>query len=81
VRLSGAALLAVGLAALGLREASAEPERRLETALRLLNEAREELRGAHGGGEHREQALGFTVRAIGQLEQAVDREEHHEHRR
>ena len=79
VRLVGAGLMAVVLAGLGLQhEASAEPERRLQTAARLLKEAREELRSAHGGGDHREQALDFTVRAIRQVEQAMEREDRHD---
>jgi hypothetical protein len=80
VRFGGAALLAIVLAGLGRHEAAAEPERRLETALRLLNEAREELRGVHGGGDHREQALEFTVKAARQVEQAMERENHRERR-
>jgi hypothetical protein len=72
-KLAGIALVTVALGGLGLRAASAEPERRLESALRHLNEAREELRRAHGeAGGHREQALDFTVRAIRQVEQAID---------
>lgn len=81
-KLAGVALVTVAFGGLGLRAASAEPERRMESALRHLNEAREELRLAHGEAEgHREQALDFTVRAIRQVEQAIDLDNRHRERR
>ena len=81
-KLAGVALVGVTLGGLGLRAASAEPAPRMESALRHLNEAREELRMAHSAaGEHREQALDFTVRAIRQVEQAIDLVNRHRERR
>ena len=81
-KVAGVALVTVALGGLGLRAASAEPQPRMESALRHLNEAREELRLAHGeAGGHREQALDFTVRAIRQVEQAIDLESRHRERR
>jgi hypothetical protein len=75
--LVGAALLALTVTGLELGVASAQPERRLERALRLLQDAREELREVRGDkGGHREQALDFTVRAIRQVEQGIDFERH-----
>jgi hypothetical protein len=81
-KVAGVALVTVGLGGLGLRAASAEAPPRMESALRHLNEAREELRSARGeAGGHREQALDFTVRAIRQVEQAIDLDNRHrEHR-
>lgn len=81
-KLTGVALVTLALGGLGLRAASAEPPPRMESALRHLNEAREELRLARGDADgHREQALDFTVRAIRQVEQAIDLESRHrEHR-
>jgi hypothetical protein len=84
-RFVGVALLVVVLGGLGLGVASAEPQRRMEAALRHLKEAREELREADGEkGGHREQALDFTVRAIRQVEEGIEfanRRERHEERR
>lgn len=82
-KIAGVALVTVALGGLGLRAASAEPPPRMESALRHLNEAREELRLARGeAGGHREQALDFTVRAIRQVEQAIDLEDNrHRERR
>jgi hypothetical protein len=81
-KLAGVVLVTVALGGLGLRAASAEPQPRMESALRHLNEAREELRLAHGdAGGHREQALDFTVRAIRQVEEGIQAESRHrEHR-
>ena len=85
-RLLGVAVVTVALAGLGLRAASAEPQPRMESALRHLKEAREELRsaGADKGG-HREQALDFVARAIRQVEEGIafdnrrdDRRERHD---
>jgi len=74
-KLAGAGLIALTLSGLEPRVASAEPERRLETALRFLQNAREELRDVRGDkGGHREQALDFTVRAIRQVEEAINSE-------
>jgi hypothetical protein len=74
-KLAGVGLVLVALGGVGLRAASAAPDRRMESALRHLQEAREELRSARGNaGGHREQALDFTVRAIRQVEQAIDLE-------
>jgi hypothetical protein len=81
----GVALLAVVLGGLGVGVASAEPQRRMEAALRHLREAREELREASADkGGHREQALDFVTRAIRQVEEGIefaDRRERHEERR
>jgi hypothetical protein len=80
-KLAGAGLLALTLSGLELPVASAQPERRMETALRLLQDAREELRGIRDDrGGHREQALDFTVRAIRQVEEAIDLARHHDDR-
>jgi len=79
-KLAGAGLLALALSGLEL-PASAQPERRMERALRLLQDAREELREVRGDkGGHREQALDFTVRAIRQVEEGIDFERHHDDR-
>ena len=69
----GVGLLAVVLGGLGVGVASAEPQPRMESALRHLKEAREELRTASADkGGHREQALDFTVRAIRQVEEGIE---------
>jgi hypothetical protein len=55
-----------------LRPASAEPQPRMESALRHLREAREELQSASADkGGHREHALDFTTRAIRQVEEGI----------
>jgi hypothetical protein len=80
-KLVGAGLLALALSGLGLREVSAEPDRRLQSALRHLQDAREDLRNVRRDpGGHGEQALDFTVRAMRQVEEAIRLERPHEHR-
>ena len=80
-KLIGAGLLALALSGLGLRELSAEPDRRLQSALRHLQDAREELRSVrHDRTGHSEQALDFTVRAMRQVEEAIRLDRPHEHR-
>jgi hypothetical protein len=65
-------LLGVTLGSGRLPMASAEPQPRLEAALRHLHEAREELRGAaEARGGHREKALEWTERAIDQVEEGI----------
>jgi hypothetical protein len=77
----GIGLVTVALGGLGLRAASAEPRPSMESALRHLKEAREELRGASADkGGHREQALDFTVRAIRQLEEGIEFDHRHRER-
>jgi hypothetical protein len=77
-KLAGIALVTVALGGLGLRVASAEPQRRMESALRHLQEAREELREASADkGGHREQALEFTVKAIRQVEEGIEFDNRH----
>lgn len=86
-KLAGSALVMVALGGLGLRAASAEPQPRMESALRHLQEAREELRRASADkGGHREQAIEFTVKAIRQVEEGIQfdnrhREPHEPHER
>ena len=66
--------------------ASAEPQPRMEGALRHLEEAREDLREVRGSkGGHRERALELTGEAIRQVKQGIifanrrDRDDRHDH--
>jgi hypothetical protein len=64
-----------------LRLASAD-QPRMESALRHLREAREELNGAGADkGGHRERALDFTTRAIRQVEEGIGSTNRHDRRR
>jgi hypothetical protein len=70
--LAAAALWGFTLANSQPRVASAEPQPRLEAALRHLREAREELsRAIPNKGGHRERALEFTDQAIRQVEEGI----------
>ena len=65
-------LLGVAVYGGGVRVASAEPQPRMEAALRHLNEAREELKSAvEDKGGHRAKAIDMTERAIKQVEEGI----------
>jgi hypothetical protein len=83
IRLAGGGLLIAALSGLGMRAASADQEdRRLQSALRALRDAQTDLREARGEfGGHREQALDFTVRALRQVERAMEFDHRRERRR
>jgi hypothetical protein len=65
-------LLGITLGRSWVSSASAEPQPRMEAALRHLKEAKEELAHAEAHkGKHRERALALTEQAIKQVEEGI----------
>jgi hypothetical protein len=70
--LTSSTLLGIIVGGSHLNVASADPQPKMEGALRHLREAREDLREVRTNkGGHRERALEFTDRAIREVEQGI----------
>jgi hypothetical protein len=84
--LTATTLLGIVVGGSHLDVASADPQPRMESALRHLREAREDLKEVRSDkGGHRERALEATDQAIRQVEQGIifanrhDRDDRHDH--
>jgi hypothetical protein len=70
--LTAITLLGITVGGQHLNVASADPQPRMEDALRHLKEAREDLREVRSNkGGHRERALDFTDQAIRQVQEGI----------